>query len=156
MLVLPRERRATMLAASLLAAVGLQLGVLAQPPADPATHTARLVQQNIPILDSSGWTLEYFERTLADLQQVSAAPAASGAAQPSLIVWPESPAPFYVNDPRFQQVVSALAAERRAYVVAGSLTPVARDNSTALLNSAALVDATGSWRARRRTTGSAP
>ncbi|MGH9493295.1 MAG: apolipoprotein N-acyltransferase, partial [Terriglobales bacterium] len=147
-LVLPRGRRATMLAASLLAAVGLQLGVLAQPPADPAPHTARLVQQNIPILDSSGWTLEYFDRTLVELGQVSAAPPASGASALSLIVWPESPAPFYVNDPRFQQTVSALAVETRAYVVAGGLTPVPRDRSTALLNSAALVEPTGAWRAR--------
>jgi apolipoprotein N-acyltransferase len=147
-LAVPRERRWTMLAASLVAAVALQLGMLAQPPADPATHTARLVQQNIPILDSSGWTAEYFDRTLAELGEISAAPPASGAVAPSLIVWPESPAPFYVNDPRFQQAVSALAVERRAYVVAGSLTPVPRGNSTALLNSAALVEPSGQWRAR--------
>jgi apolipoprotein N-acyltransferase len=147
-LLLPRGRRWTMLAASLLAAGALQLGVLTQPPADPTTHTARLVQQNIPILDSSGWTVEYFEHTLVDLERLSAAPPASGAVEPSLIVWPESPAPFYVNDPRFQQTVSALAAERHAYVVAGSLTPVPRGNSTALLNSAALIEPSGQWRAR--------
>ena len=147
-LLLPRGRRATMLAAALLAAVGLELGVLAQPPADPATHTARLVQQNIPILDSGGWTVEYFEQTLADLGRLSAVPPPSGAIAPSLIVWPESPAPFYTNDPRFQQAVSALAAERRAWVVAGSLTPVPRERSTALLNSAAWVEPGGAWRAR--------
>lgn len=147
-LLLPRGRRLTMLAAALLAAVGLELGVLAQPPADPATHTARLVQQNIPIFDSPGWTLEYYEQTLAELGRLSAAPAPSGALAPSLIVWPESPAPFYTNDPRFQLAVSALATESRAYVVAGSLTPVPRERSTALLNSAAWVEPTGAWRAR--------
>jgi len=147
-LVVPRERRWTMLAASLVAAGALQLGVLVQLPADPATHTARLVQQNIPILDSAGWTLEYFDRTLVDLEQLSAAPPPSGALAPSLIVWPESPAPFYTNDPRFQQALSALAVARGAYVVAGSLTPVPRGSSTALLNSAALVDPAGQWRGR--------
>jgi apolipoprotein N-acyltransferase len=147
-LAVPRERRWTMLAASLVAAVALQLGVLAQPPADPSTHTARLVQQDIPILDSSGWTIEYFEQTLADLELLSSAPPPNGAMEPSLIVWPESPAPFYTNDPRFQQTVSALAVERRAYVVAGSLTPVPRGNATALLNSAALVNPAGQWRTR--------
>lgn len=147
-LLLPRGRRATMLAAAFLAAVGLELGVLAQPPADPAIHTARLVQQNIPILDSGGWTLEYYEQTLQDLGRLSAAPAPSGAIAPSLVVWPESPAPFYTNDPRFQQAVSALAAESRAYVVTGSLTPVPRERSVALLNSAAWVDPAGAWRAR--------
>ena len=147
-LLLPRGRRVIMFAASLLAAVGLELGMLVQPPADPATHTARLVQQNIPILDSSGWTVEYYEQTLADLGRLSAAPAPSGAIAPSLIVWPESPAPFFTNDPRFQHSVSALAAESRAYVVAGSLTPVPRERSTALLNSAAWVEPSGAWRAR--------
>jgi apolipoprotein N-acyltransferase len=147
-LEVPRERRWTMLAASLVAAAALQLGMLAQPPADPATHTARLVQQNIPILDPSGWTAEYFDRTLAELGEISAAPPARGVDAPSLMVWPESPAPFYVNDPRFRQAVSALAAERRAYVMAGSLTPVPRGNSTALLNSAALVEPSGHWRGR--------
>lgn len=147
-LVLPRERRGTMLTASLLAAIGLQLGVLAQPPADPATHTARLVQQNIPILDSSGWTPEYYQRTLAELEEVSSAPPPDDEQPPSLIVWPESPAPFYTNDPRFQQTVSSLAVGWHAYVVAGSLTPVARDHATALLNSAAFVDPSGLWRAR--------
>jgi apolipoprotein N-acyltransferase len=145
---LPRGRRATMFTCSLLAAVGLQLGGLAQPPADFATHSARLVQQDIPILDSSGWTFEYYQQTLDDLQQVSEAPPAGGALDPSLIVWPESPAPFFTNDPRFQHTVSSLAVGRQAYVVAGSLTPVARGNTTALLNSAALVDPTGRWRAR--------
>ena len=147
-LLLPRGRRATMFACSLLAAVGLQLGVLAQPPADFATHSARLVQQNIPILDSADWTVEYYDRTLADLEYLSAAPPAGGAPAPSLIVWPESPAPFYTNDSRFQQTVSALAIQTRAYVVAGSLTPVPRGNTTALLNSAALVEPSGRWRAR--------
>lgn len=147
-LLLPRGRRVALLAASLLAAVALQLGVLVQPPADPATHTARLVQQNIPILQSSDWTVEYFDRTLLDLTRLSVTPPASGAAEPSLIVWPESPSPFYVNDPRFQQAVSAVAAGRHAYVVAGSLTPVPRENSTALLNSAALVRPDGAWDGR--------
>lgn len=147
-LLLPRGRRVIMFAASLLAAVGLEMGVLAQPPADPATHTARLVQQNIPILDSPGWTLEYYEQTLAELGRLSAAPPPSGAIAPSLIVWPESPAPFYTNDPRFHLAVSALAVESRAYVVAGSLTPVPRERSTALLNSAAWVEPGGAWRTR--------
>ncbi len=146
--VLPRERRQTLLAASALSALALQAGVLAQPPVDPATHTARLVQQNIPILDAQDWTVDYFDHTLAELVRLSVVPPASGAPEPALIVWPESPSPFHVSDPRFRQAVSAVAIARRAHVMAGSLAPVPRAGSTALLNSAALVRPDGAWDGR--------
>ena len=38
-----------------------------------------------------------------------------------LIVWPESPSPFYTNDPLFRDAVSALATQSETWVVAGSI-----------------------------------
>ena len=38
-----------------------------------------------------------------------------------LIVWPESPSPFYTNDPLFRDAVSALARQSGTWVVAGAI-----------------------------------
>ncbi len=42
--LLPRSRRQLMVVASVSAVIALQAGTLAKPPAEPTTHTARLVQ----------------------------------------------------------------------------------------------------------------
>ena len=76
----------------------------------PTDHTARLVQQNIPILQGGDWTKEYFEGTLRDLSRISLTiqwtqqqikRVRVRRVHPDLIVWPESPAPFYTTDPAF-------------------------------------------------------
>jgi apolipoprotein N-acyltransferase len=66
-----------------------------------------------------------------------------------LIVWPESPSPFYTNDPMFRDAVSALARQSGTWVVAGSIgiTPAAHSGGTRsqIFNSAALVNPQGEW-----------
>ena len=112
------------------AVVALQAGRWISPPASPADHSARLVQANIPILLGGDWTKEYFEGTLRDLSQVSLNnpnPASlSNSSQvparpPDLIVWPESPAPFYTTDPAFRDAVSNIAREAQTWMLVGSL-----------------------------------
>src|SRR6266567_6592222 len=66
-----RERRNSLLLASVVAIVVLQVGTLVNPPALPADHVARLVQQNIPDVEGSDWTEEYFKTTLKDLTSIS-------------------------------------------------------------------------------------
>jgi apolipoprotein N-acyltransferase len=150
-----KERRKTLLIASLGAAVALQAGRLIPAPALPADRTASLVQQNIPILENSAWTKEYFQSTLRELEQTTLSPPreqADKGASPSLIVWPESPAPFYTSDPFFRDAISDLARKSQAWVVTGSLgirnATQNPEQTTEIYNSAALVSPDGIWTER--------
>jgi apolipoprotein N-acyltransferase len=108
-----------------------------------------LVQANVPILDGAAWTKEYFQDTLQKLTAISLAPAGEKTHRPSdLIVWPESPSPFYTSDPVFRDAVSGLARASGAWVLAGSIgiaPATKRGESSQIFNSAALVSPQGEW-----------
>src|SRR5207248_10979191 len=78
-------------------------------------HPSLLLQQDIPLDDS--WTPMSLQSTFTQLAQISALPDSSAAENPRLIVWPESPAPFFESDPGFRQRMSALARQQRAHIV---------------------------------------
>jgi apolipoprotein N-acyltransferase len=152
-----RSKRRPLLLATGAAVIVLQAGRLISPPVLPTDHTARLVQQNIPVLQGGDWTKEYFESTLRDLSRISlSAPSPdqqpSGSApsvRPDLIVWPESPAPFYTTDPMFRETVTSVARETQTWMLIGSLgirnaaeTPA---RATQLYNSGSLVSPAGEW-----------
>ena len=162
-----RSKRKPLLLATGAAIIVLQAGRLISPPPVPADHSARLVQENIPVLQGGDWTKEYFEDTLQDLSRVSLSASSlnhpggeqstsgstsnppSASAPPDLIVWPESPAPFYATDPTFRETVSNIAREAQTWMLVGSLgtsnagqTPA---HSTQLYNSASLVSPAGEW-----------
>lgn len=165
-LLLPSPRCRAMMAAAVAAALLLQVGVLVRPAPSTATHSAVLVQQNIPILEPEEWTVEFFDQTLLDLARISLPPAREpGVARssPTLIIWPESPAPFYAADPKFRHEVSGIARAAHAYVIAGSFGLHFEDahehhhdehlgestqQQTLVFNSASLVGPTGEWEAR--------
>ncbi len=145
-----KQRRKWLLAAACAAAVILQSGQLLAPPPIAADRAALLVQPNIPIQDGAMWTREYFQNTLRDLTAVSLHPEGAKADQHfDLIVWPESPSPFYTNDPLFRDAVSALARQSGTWVVAGAIgiTPAMHSGgeSSQIFNSAALVNPQGEW-----------
>ncbi len=162
-LLVAKEQRKRLLAAACAAAAILQAGQLLAPPPVAADHTALLVQPNIPILEGAMWTKEYFQDTLRDLTARSLHPPGAEPALPignvvapdlfrpsyDLIVWPESPAPFYTNDPLFRDAVSALARQSGTWVVAGSIgtTPAMHSGgeNAQIFNSAALVSPRGEW-----------
>jgi apolipoprotein N-acyltransferase len=160
--LVPRKRRATLLMASLAAASVLQAGRLVEAPAVPADHAALLVQENIPV--DEDWTRDTFERTLHELTDLSvkaqasassstsSSSAGAAAGQESLIVWPESPAPFFSNDPLFRKPVSEMARETHSWIVTGAIgsAPAANSGSpnVEVFNSAALVSPAGDWTAR--------
>ncbi len=146
----PKERRKWLLAAACATTVILQAGQLLVPPPVAANHAALLVQPNIPILESAMWTKDYFQDTLQDLTAKSLPRAGEKAGQHfDLIVWPESPSPFYTNDPLFRDAVSALARQSGTWVVAGSIgiTPAMHNGgeSSQIFNSAAVVNPQGEW-----------
>ncbi|MGH9498646.1 MAG: apolipoprotein N-acyltransferase [Terriglobales bacterium] len=146
--LVPRDTRKKMLLAAVGAAVILQSGRLVPAPSIPADRTATLVQANVPILEGADWTKEYFNATLRDLSRISFA----GANSSHLVVWPESPAPFYTSDPLFRDAISNLARQANTWVLTGSIgTSAARLNpgqAAEIYNSAALVSPAGEWTSR--------
>jgi apolipoprotein N-acyltransferase len=144
---LQREKRKQLLLAALGAVVVLQSGRLIPAPAIPADRTATLVQANVPILEGSDWTKEYFNSTLRDLSRVSFTQNSS-----HLVVWPESPAPFYTSDPFFRDAVSNLARQANTWVLSGSIgirnTQMSPAGATEIYNSGALVSPAGEWTSR--------
>lgn len=149
-LLLWGKRRTNLLISAIAAAIALQIGVLARPAQFPATHQAVLVQENVPLLEQPEWTPRYFDQTVADLVQLSVkAGPRPPAESPGLIVWPESPAPFFIADPRLKQWLTALAQDTNSYLVIGSLgeTTDARGRPH-LLNSALVMDPRGNMAGR--------
>jgi apolipoprotein N-acyltransferase len=150
--LLRREKRNLLLIAAASAAVVLQAGRWLEPPPLAADRSALLVQANVPILESSDWTRQYFDDTIRDLMLISSTPPAASVRRHELIVWPESPAPFFTGDPAFRAPVSALARQNHSWLVIGatgtrsgmdSAQPAAR-----VYNSAALITPDGEWTAR--------
>ena len=166
--VVPRKKRSTLLLAALAAAAVLQAGRLVDAPAIPADHAALLVQENIPVDET--WTRDAFERTLRELtdltvkdlsvRDLSVKRDASAVSDTSnskprsidLIVWPESPAPFFTNDPLFRDPVSQMARDTHSWVVTGAIGTASVGQSgrsaSQVFNSAALISPAGDWTAR--------
>jgi len=115
-----RERRRWLLGAAAAAALILHAGQWIQPPPVPADRTALLVQPNIPVQEN--WTNEYFDGTLRDLTWTSLHPPGAKEGQTyNLIVWPESPSPFFLNDANFRQVTTVLAQQSRSWLLVSSI-----------------------------------
>ncbi|MGH9521867.1 MAG: apolipoprotein N-acyltransferase [Terriglobales bacterium] len=147
-----RGRRRTVLLATCIISVGaLESGNLLQPPRIPANGTARLVQSNIPILAGEQWSQGYFDQTMKDLADLSIPqPGQADPTQPpvDLIVWPETPAPFFIKDPRFRSAVSDIARRAHAAVIVGSLGLPTPPQGDELYNSAAIIAPDGTCGAR--------
>ena len=147
--LVPKPKRGAMIVASLAAAVVLQAGRLVGGPSSQSDHSALLVQQNVPV--SAEWTPAYFQHTLEDLRDVTTNSVAKNkSSKIDLIVWPESPAPFFTNDPRFRDAISDIARTTNDWVVAGAIgSNGATPNSEGpVFNSAALISPSGQWTAR--------
>ncbi|MGC1453339.1 MAG: apolipoprotein N-acyltransferase [Candidatus Sulfotelmatobacter sp.] len=147
--LVPREKRGAMLAAALAAAAVLQAGRLVDAPPAKPDHAALLVQQNIPV--AADWTPANLQQTLNDLTTLTVKSATGNSSSKiDLVVWPESPAPFETNDPRFRQVVSQMARDTGAWTVAGAIGTSADGGgqTSRAFNSAALVAPSGEWTAR--------
>ena len=157
--LVPKKKRTPLLVAALAAAAVLQAGKLIEAPASTQDHMALLVQQNIPV--SVDWTREYFQQTLHDLTSLTLKSVvnssltsleAQAPIKPNLIVWPESPAPFFTNDPLFRGAVGQMAKQTGEWVVAGAIgnnsAMHSANQSSQIFNSAALVSPQGEWVAR--------
>jgi apolipoprotein N-acyltransferase len=146
--LLRRNRKSSLVFAALAAAFVLQIARWMPIPAFPTDRSAVLVQENVPVLDNTDWTRQYFEDTLRELSAFSRNHP-EGTPAPDLIVWPESPAPFFSGDPEFHRGLTQLATDSHAWIVAGNIgvesTGVPSQNATTIFNSASLVSPSGEW-----------
>jgi len=147
---LVRRKRISLFVAAATATVVLQAGRLVPAPVLLTDKVATLVQANVPILEGADWTRDYYNMTLSELTALGV--NANSARHPDLIVWPESPAPFYTTDPLFRNALSSLARQANARVLAGAIGITnARQNPeqpTKIYNSAQLVGPTDEWDGR--------
>ncbi len=160
--LVPKKKRGMLLIASVTAASVLQAGRLVPAPTLPTDRAALLVQENIPV--DGTWTRDAFERTLRELSDLSVRAVTSNSSDNSsavtraksgeadLIVWPESPAPFFTNDPLFRDAVSETARKSHSWLVTGAIGSMSAvhsgTSSSRVFNSAALVSPAGDWTAR--------
>ena len=109
------------------------------PPVERGTETALLVQPNIS--ETEQWTAESLDRLKRRQVMLSLRGALARPQPPSIIAWPEVPAPFYYSeDEQFRGYVNNLARAAQAYVLLGI---VAHTAGGAPLNSAALISPEG-------------
>jgi apolipoprotein N-acyltransferase len=148
--LVPREKRGAMLAAALAAAAVLQAGRLVDAPPAKADRAALLLQQNIPV--SPEWSPAYLQQTLQELTELTVKSVVNNPTKIDLVVWPESPAPFFTSDARFREAVSAMARDTKTWTVTGSIgtssAPGSGGETSPVFNSAALISPTGEWTAR--------
>ena len=150
-----RQKRKALLMAAFGAAVVLQAARWLPAPDVAADHWAFLLQQNLPVAEGGDWTRDYFLSTLRQFSVLSLRPPASAeadtgaVARADLIVWPESPAPFYSSDPLFRNAISSLARQSQTWLVVGSLgtqsANAASDQASEVYNSASLISPSGEW-----------
>jgi apolipoprotein N-acyltransferase len=146
-----RTRRNSLLFAATAAAFVLQIARWMPIAELPTEHAALLIQENIPVLDNSDWTPQYYSETLTELSRLSLQPPSGErlGRNPDLIVWPESPAPFYSQDVSFRDALSDIARSSHSWIVAGNigLRNPGGGASAQVFNAAALVSAAGDWTA---------
>lgn len=142
MLVLPRTAERT---ASGIAGLALFLGgwsgILLPPPKAEVSATAVLIQPNLDVAGVGLWNGPGdWEKHMAEFAKLAGDQCGSyiagipqtGASRgevvcppypvhPDLVVWPESPAPFFEQDPRFQQSMAGLARTTQAPLIVNGI-----------------------------------
>ena len=148
--LVPYARRKLLLTAALAAAIALQAGKLQRPEASPSSQGATLVQSDIPILESD-WSLDYLVQTLNSLAALSVRPRNAKPGAPGLIIWPESPAPFWVTDLHLRATLADVARATDSYIIAGSIGIEHTgevNRRPDIYNSASVIAPTGAWTER--------
>jgi len=112
----------------------------ALPPPEPGQDAALLVQSNIS--ETQEWTPEILIQTVREQSALTLRGALQpGVRLPSIIVWPEVPAPYYYEeDASFRDYVNNLARMTQSHLLLGT---VAHTSKGAPLNSAQLISPNG-------------
>src|SRR6266436_3518293 len=116
-------------------------------PQISAHHYARAVQTNFP--EAMEYPADWFQAHTKDLDELRNLSLAPANHETDLLVWPEAPAPFSFEDPKFARIASLLAIQSHHPFLAGVIEwkPLAETSESAhhaaAYNSAILLDAQG-------------
>ena len=134
------SRRLWGTAGTVLVAIGTA-GLFIAPPKPAPTATAVLIQPDLNVSGDNRWLRPgEWESHIAEFQRLAGeqcktyiagipqtgAPAGEivcppTPTHPDLIAWPESPAPFIDDDPRFQQALVSIARQEQTPLVVGNI-----------------------------------
>jgi apolipoprotein N-acyltransferase len=134
-------KKAICAAVGVVAAIAGSAGLLLQPPHPATSATAVLIQPNLDVGGGGMWTdpAEWSQHiaTFARLANEQCKTYIAGIPQtgapsgeivcppypthPDLVAWPESPAPYFESDARFQQAAAQIAQAEKAPVVIGAI-----------------------------------
>ena len=135
-----RRRMTSGIAGLVLFAIGVG-GILLQPPRPAPSATAVLIQPNLDVAGVGLWAgpgewdqhmTEFAKLAGEQCKSYVAGIPQTGAPQgeivcppypthPDLVAWPESPAPFEEDDPRFQHSLISIARQIQAPLVVGNV-----------------------------------
>jgi apolipoprotein N-acyltransferase len=123
-----------------LALFVIGLGLVSSAPKTPTTATAVLIQPNLDVENTGYWRGAEWDQHMAEFARLGAENCKTYIAgipetnaptheiicppyptHPDLIVWPESPAPFFEQDPRFQHSMVNLAQADHAPLVVNGI-----------------------------------
>ncbi len=115
-------------------------GIFVSPPRPDPTATAVLIQPNLDVGAYNNWTGAVWNSHIAQFAQLADEECKSYIAgipqtgaptgevicppyptHPDLVVWPESPAPFFEDDPQFEQAMAAVARKVQAPLIVNAV-----------------------------------
>ena len=117
--VLLTRTRTAWIAGIVTAVVGISALLVGDQfvPLERADYEAVLIQTNFP--QSLSYPADWLDSHAAEMDEIENISADSARRTRGIIVWPECPAPFYWQDPRFAARLSRLALTTATDVVAG-------------------------------------
>jgi apolipoprotein N-acyltransferase len=170
------KRRTAVLITAFVAVLVLQNGDHFTPPAAATSATAVLLQQNLNVNQDNSWSGPEYEAHINQFIKLSTrtcGPYLAGMPEvtsyigmpepssyivspncpaqpvvPGIIVWPESPAPFYGTDPRLLNALGTLAVTMHSPVIAGTTSLDPHGARFDRYNSALFVDSDGAVKGR--------
>jgi apolipoprotein N-acyltransferase len=111
-------------------------------PTEAPTQTAHLIQTNLP--QEASYPADWDRAHAADMAEIERLSEEAGQRQPGLVVWPEVPAPFSLQDAPFAQLAANIARASRSDFLLGEVDwKPDVGNRLAAYNSAAMLDPTG-------------
>ena len=116
------------------------LGGALVPQAQP-TNVAHLVQTSLP--QSMSYTPDWDVVHARDMEEIEQMSTQAGRAQPGLVVWPEVPAPFSLQQGGFAERAAEIARGSLSTFVLGVVRWKSAGNSMRAFNSVAALDPDG-------------
>jgi apolipoprotein N-acyltransferase len=110
-------------------------------PRAQSTNVAHLVQTNLP--QSMSYTPDWDTVHAGDMEELERLSTEAGRARPSLVVWPEVPAPFSLQQGTFAVRAARIAEQSQSAFVLGIVHWKSFDNRTRAFNSVAMLDPAG-------------